>query len=269
MKHTIIDIVTEHSEAKLYTYILDNSPEIDSARKRPAIVICPGGGYEFTSDREAEPIAIRMNTMGFNAFVLRYSVRPAKFPTSLQELATTVALIRQNEDEWHVDGDKIIVAGFSAGGHLAASLGVFWNRSFLSDSLGFSGDEIRPNGLILSYPVISSGDYAHKGSFDALIGVNSDERLREVSLEHQVSVDTPPTFIWHTYPDDVVPVENSFLFANALRKHKVPLEMHIFPDGGHGLALGTEETKARDCDSTVQFEVCNWIDMAGRWIKGL
>lgn len=269
MIHEIIDIHTKESEAKLYTYILSNSKEIDSARKRPTIIICPGGGYEFTSDREAEPIAIKMNAMGFNACVLRYSVRPATFPTALLELSKAVALIRKNCDEWHVDINKVIVAGFSAGGHLAASLGVFWNRAFLSEGLGISNEEIKPNGLLLSYPVITSGEFAHKGSFAGLVGENNQTLLDEVSLERQVSSDTPPTFLWHTFSDASVPVENSFLFAGALLKNKVPLEMHIYPNGVHGLSLGTEETKRNGNELSLQPEVTNWIEMAGTWVKNL
>ncbi|WML43952.1 alpha/beta hydrolase [Neobacillus sp. PS3-40] len=269
MIHEIIDIRTEHSNAKLYTYILNNSPDIDSSRKRPTIIICPGGGYEFTSDREAEPIAIRMNAMGFNACVLRYSVRPAVFPTSLEELSMAVALIRKNAEQWHVDKNKVIAAGFSAGGHLAASLGVFWNKSFLAEALGISNEEIKPNGILLSYPVITSGTHAHKGSFAALLGDKYDALLDEVSLEKQVTDQTPPTFLWHTHTDTTVPVENSFMFAEALMKNKVSLEMHIYPKGVHGLSLGIEETKKRDNELTLQPEVANWIEMAGVWIRNL
>jgi len=269
MRHEIIEIPTEKSVGKLYTYILDNSTEIDERRTRPSIIICPGGGYEFTSDREAEPVAVRMNAMGFNAFVLRYSVYPVGFPTSLFELAMAVALIRRKHVEWHVDSKKVIVAGFSAGGHLAASLGVFWNRKSLFKDLGISSDEIRPDGLVLSYPVITSGMYAHQDSFVALLGENYDSLLDGVSLENQVSMSTPPTFLWHTYTDEIVPCENSFLFASALRRSGVPLEMHIYPKGGHGLSLGTEETTARDVEPSMQPDLTNWIEMAGRWIKGL
>ncbi|MFF2447528.1 alpha/beta hydrolase [Neobacillus sp. NPDC058068] len=269
MIHEIIDIVTEQSEAKLYTYILNNSPEIDSDRKRPMIIICPGGGYEFTSDREAEPIAIKMNAMGFHACVLRYSVRPAVFPTALQELSMAVVQIRRNAKQWNIDVNKVIIAGFSAGGHLAASLGVFWNRSFLSERLGISNDEIKPNGILLSYPVISSRASAHQGSFINLLGENYDKLIHDVSLEKQVSKDTPPTFLWHTFADNIVPVENSFMFADALLKNRIPLEMHIYPKGAHGLSLGKEETKGKDNESTLQPEVGNWIEMAGTWIRGL
>lgn len=269
MIHEKIDIRTEHSEAKLYTYFLDNSPEIDIDRKRPTVMICPGGGYRVTSDREAEPIAIQMNAMGFHACVLRYSVYPATFPTSLLELARAVALVRENADQWHVDKNKIIVAGFSAGGHLAASLGVFWSKPFLSDRLNVANEIIKPNGLLLCYPVITSGSFAHRDSFTALLGKDSDKLLEQMSLEKQVSSETPPTFLWHTFTDPAVPVENSLLFANALAQHQIPFEMHIYPNGVHGLSLGTEETRSKHKKLSVQPEVVNWIEMAGRWIKNI
>ncbi|WP_035345357.1 alpha/beta hydrolase [Halalkalibacter hemicellulosilyticus] len=269
MIHKTITIQTKHTEVPLYTYFLNQSPEIDPERKRPIVIVCPGGSYERTSDREAEPVAIKFNAMGFHACVLRYSVKPAPFPTSLFELAKTVALIRENATEWNVDTSKIIVAGFSAGGHLAASLGVFWKESFLAESLDVSSDELKPNGLLLSYPVISSTEYAHKGSFRALLGDKYKELLPRVSLENHVTAHTPPTFLWHTYTDEAVPVQNSFMFAQALLKYQVPLEMHIYPRGIHGLSLGTEETKAYNNQATVQGEVANWIDMAGVWIRGL
>lgn len=269
MKHEIIDIQINGSSAKLYTYILDNSLEIDIERRRPTVIICPGGGYEFTSDREAEPIAIKLNAMGFNSFVLRYSVYPQTYPTSLLELSKAVALVRTNAEKWFVDKNKIIVAGFSAGGHLAASLGVFWKNDFLSEQLEVPNEDIKPNGLLLSYPVITSGIYAHKGSFKALLGESYEKHVHEVSLENQVTKETPPTFLWHTCTDKSVPVENSLLFAKALIKNNIPLEMHIYPQGVHGLALATEETKANNNEKTVQPEVTNWIDMAGIWLKNL
>jgi acetyl esterase/lipase len=271
MLHERFEIKYEQETATLLTYILDNSPKMDPNRKRPMIVICPGGGYVHTSDREGEPVAIRLNAMGYHACVLRYSVKPAVFPTALFQLAKVIEMVRENKDEWNVDPDKIIVMGFSAGGHLSASLGVFWNKEFFTKLLSVSKDQIKPNGLILSYPVVTSGEYAHRGSFQALLGQQSeeDEMLHLLSLEKQVTSETPPTFLWHTNTDKAVPVENSFMFAEALLKNKVPLEMHIYPEGVHGLSLGTEETKAIDNELTLQPEVANWIEMAGRWIKGL
>ncbi|MED4017899.1 alpha/beta hydrolase [Sutcliffiella cohnii] len=269
MLHEKIEVKHKQDVAMLHTYILDNSSEIDPNRKRPMVVVCPGGGYEFTSDREAEPIAIQLNAMGFHASVLRYSVKPTEFPSALCQLAKTVWLIRKNTDKWNVDSNKIILMGFSAGGHLAASLGVFWNRDPLPKILDVQPEQIKPNGLILSYPVITSGEHAHQGSFRALLGKKLADKalLNLMSLENQVTSHTPPTFLWHTFTDTAVPVENSLLFANALAKHDVSLEMHIYPRGAHGLSLGTEETMVSA--KNLQSEVVNWIEMAGRWIKGL
>lgn len=270
MIHEKIELFHENEKADLYTYILDNSPGIDPNRKRPMVVICPGGGYKHTSDREAEPVAIQLLSQGFHASILRYSVEPATFPTSLCQLASAIGLIRENAENWNVDPNKIIVLGFSAGGHLTASLGVFWNKEFLTEQLSYTSDQIKPNGLILSYPVISSGQHAHSGSFQSLLGDQHDEKLLElVSLEKQVSSETPPTFLWHTVTDASVPVENSILFAQALLQHKVAMEMHIYPEGVHGLSLGTEETQSIGKTTHIQPEVENWIEMTGRWVKGL
>jgi acetyl esterase/lipase len=271
MLHEKLEIKHEQNTATLYTYILDNSPEIDANRRRPMIVICPGGGYQFTSEREAEPVAIRLNGMGFHTCVLKYSVKPSVFPSALCQLAKAVGKVRDHADEWNVDTNKIIVLGFSAGGHLAASLGVFWDKEFLAEMLEYSKEQITPNGLVLCYPVIASGPNAHRGSFEALLGdkCQDAEYLDLVSLEKQVTANTPPTFLWHTFTDIAVPVENSFMFAEALLKNKVPLEMHIYPHGVHGLSLGTEETKRVDNEMHIQPEVANWIEMAARWTKGL
>ena len=253
---------------KLYTYVLDNSPEIDLNRVRPAVIICPGGGYTMTSDREAEAVAIRLNALGFQAFVLRYSVAPAVFPRALAELATAVSTVRQHADEWHVDPNRIIVGGFSAGGHLAASLGVFWNHPFLTDI--FSGDctAWKPNALMLCYPVITSSIFSHRWSFVNLLGNRYNELIDAVSIETQVHDQVPPVFLWHTDEDDGVPVENALLLATALKKHHIPMEMHIYAHGPHGISLATEETSTPFANTVVP-ECAGWIDLFASWAKTL
>ncbi|WP_125767587.1 alpha/beta hydrolase [Lapidilactobacillus wuchangensis] len=253
--------------AKFYGYVLDNSEEMDINRRRPAILVIPGGGYVMTSDREAEPVAIKMLSKGYQAFILRYNVAPVHYPASLLEIASSVKLIRDNAEAWHVDPDKIIVAGFSAGGHLAANLATAWNSKLLKD-YGYQSADIKPNGLLLGYSVISSGKYAHVDSFKNLLGDDYDnEAIREsVSLEKQVTADTPATFLWHTYTDDCVPVENTLLFADALKKANVPFEMHIFPKGGHGLSIATAETAIPN-GYGIQPEVSVWPDLFATWVK--
>lgn len=269
MKNHIISIKTKNTVAQLTLYLNDNSPEMNVQKKRPTVLILPGGGYGFVSDREAEPVAIKMMAMGFQAAVLRYNVAPYRFPISLTEVALSIAELRKNSEVYHIDPKKIVVMGFSAGGHLAASIGCFWSEHFLEEETGLSKESIKPDGIILSYPVITSGEFAHRDSIINLIGETAlDEWLEKVSLEKQVNKNVPPVFLWHTYTDDVVSVENSLLFANALRKVGISLEMHIYPKGGHGLSLANEETK-NTAGYGVQKECQNWVEMAARWVKEL
>lgn len=255
-------------KGKLVTYFLDNSPEMRPKQKRPLVLICPGGGYAMTSDREAEPLAMRFLAMGYHAAILRYSVAPARYPVALFQLAKSVLYLKEHAEEFHVDAEKIVIQGSSAGGHLAASLGVFWNQPFLAEALGTSSDMLKPAGLLLSYPVITSGAFAHRGSFENLLGDRAAELSENMSLEKQVSSDTPRTFLWHTETDHTVPVENSLLFFQALHKNGVAVELHIYPVGGHGLGLANFETSNKD-GFGIQEECESWITLAAQWLKGI
>lgn len=204
--------------------------------------------------------------MGCHAAVLRYSCAPACYPTSLTELAYSMALIREKSKEWHVD--KILVLGCSAGGHLAASLGVYWQEKFLARVLGKDNEYFRPDGLILCYPVITTGEFAHRGSVENLLKDMAKDPvwLAKMSLENQVTNQTPPTFIWHTFTDGSVPVENSLLFVGALRRAGVNTEFHMYPAGGHGLGLANRLTQTAGGDA-VQEECTTWISLVRTWIE--
>lgn len=272
MKHEILDIKVNGYEliedAKLYTYVLDNTPQVDSERVRPAVIICPGGGYSRTSDREAEPIAMQYLAAGFHAFVLRYHTAPTEYPVSLLELAASVKLVREHAKEWNIDPDRIVVSGFSAGGHLAGSLAMFWTEEFVAKTLGTTKEMIKPNGCVLCYPVITSGEHAHRDSFLNLLGSQHAKLLEKMSLEKQVNENTPPMFLWHTFTDTAVPVENSLLLVGALRKYNISVEFHMYPEGCHGLALASEETKTSD-GRCVQPECQGWIHLATDWVRRL
>lgn len=211
--------------------------------RRPMVIICPGGGYDHVCvDREGERIALNYNAAGYHAAVVHYPIHPHRHPEPLNAAAQAFRIVRAHAGEWQLLPDKIAVCGFSAGGHLAASLSTLWN-----DPRFFTEEEIasrlhRPDASILCYPVISSGDKAHKGSFRSLLGDNENDPLWETySCEKQVDKDTPPAFLWHTFEDTCVPVENSLLYASALREQDVPFELHIYPRGIHGLSLVTDE----------------------------
>lgn len=260
----------KESNAVISIYIPENSEEININKKRETIIMCPGGGYVMTSDREAEPVALKFVAEGFNVVVLRYSVAPNKFPKALIELAATVDYVRSKSKEWNVDKDKIIVCGFSAGGHVAGSLGVLWDNKILEEALKINKDNIKPNAMILCYPVITSGEFAHKGSFDNLLGENVSEVEREkLSLEKLVSKNTPTTFLWHTFDDGAVPVQNSLFFANSLASNNVPFELHIYPNGVHGLSLCEELTAMNGQSEHINQHAGTWFKLAVEWIKNL
>lgn len=270
MIHKKIEIKARGMEAvgNLYTYFLDSSIEMRPNEKRPVILMCPGGGYEMTSDREAEPMAMQFLAMGYHVAVLRYSVCPVRYPAALLQVAESVLYLKEHADEYHIDPEKIVVQGCSAGGHLAANYGIAWNSPFLTKLMGVENDpeRLRVAGLLLCYPVITSGEKAHEESFRNLLGEQYEEKKEELSLENQVTPDTPPTFLWHTATDETVPVENSLYFFQACLQQGVSAELHIYPVGGHGLSLANEET-CRANGIGVQKECQSWISLAQTWLE--
>lgn len=255
-------------KAKLYTYILERSAEMRPDRKRPLVLICPGGGYVMTSDREAEPVAMQFLAKGYHVAVLRYSVSPAVYPEALLQVGTAICWLKGHAKEYGIDPEKIVVTGFSAGGHLAGSYGVFWKKPFVREALETDEETLRPAGLVLCYPVITSGEKAHKGSFEALLGDRLEEMKEDMSLEKQVNEDVPPVFLWHTMEDDCVPVENSLLFYQALLEKKIPSELHIFPYGGHGLSIANEETMTNE-GYGVQEACQSWVPLVMKWMENI
>lgn len=233
---------------------------------RPMVIIFPGGGYCMCSDREAEPVSIAFLEKGFHTCILRYSVRtspadPGLGDTPMQQAAQAVSYVRACAEQWCVDVNKITVIGFSAGGHLAASLGVFWNNKCRIPN---GGECCKPNAVILSYPVIYGAENTHRFSIENLTGISSESEMdRKYDLPRYVSSDTPPTFIWHTLEDDVVPVENSIGMAQALMHAKRPCAIHIFTKGKHGLSLATKDVGGGPVG------VSRWFDLAIDWMENV
>ena len=244
--------------AHLVTYCHDKSDEMVN-NPRTTVLICPGGGYCFTSEREGEPIAIEFYNKGFNTAVLWYSVDPARFPTALNEVGISMKYLYDNAAELGINREKLLVMGFSAGGHLAASYACFWKK------YGF----VRPAGAILSYPVITSGEYAHADSFVKLLGDKCESMKGELSLENCVNKNNPPTFLWTTFTDDCVPAENTFMFAKSLRNLNIPTELHMFAKGAHGLGLADERTRNPQYPESVQTECVPWMQLCLTWLANI
>lgn len=213
--------------------------------KRPCILVVPGGGYCVVSPTEGELVALKFYEKGYQAFVLTYTTNllmasPLKLQP-LNDISRAVRYIRKNADEYNVKENNLIICGFSAGGHLCGSLCVHY-EDIVDGAEEYAGISNRPDAAILCYPVITSGENAHRDSFIALLGNDATlEELEYMSLEKQVREQTPPCFLWATATDEAVPVENSEMFANACRKKGVPCSFHMFTSGAHGLSLANDD----------------------------
>lgn len=223
-------------------YIHDKSPELSNADVRPGVLVFPGGGYIMCSDREAEPVALAFMSQGYQAFVLRYSVgQEMPFEESFDDAKRALHYLKENSGDLQLDPERIAVAGFSAGGHLAASLGVL-------------GEE-KPSAMILGYPVIHP-------KFNAQLGKLTPP------IAEAVNRSTPPAYIFTTCTDETVPVENSLDLASALDRAGVPFELHIFPSGQHGLSLAKPYTSDGK-KIMVEERVQTWIGECGAWLNAL
>ena len=270
-------------------YVPNTSREIEPDIQRPAIVVCPGGGYRFCSEREAEPIALRFLMEGFNVFVIWYRVHceegeadrehdaaqwysaspDHRFPMPQHDAASCVAYVRKHAQEYHTDPNRIAVMGFSAGGHLAASLAGLWHHADLWQELGLTPEDVKPNAAVLSYPVIAADKDAHRGSFEHLSNVKDIEAHQSYSVLNWVTENYPPTFLWHTFTDGAVPVQNSIRMAHALAECGVLTELHVFPNGVHGLSLCNDMSAARSNAALHQPECECWPSMAARFLRNL
>ena len=223
-----------------------------------AVVVCPGGGYQGLADHEGKPIAEWFNRMGITAVVLRYRLGPKNHhPAMLQDAARAIRTTRANAKAWGIDPGRVAIIGFSAGGHLASTAGTHFDAGNPAASDPIDRESSRPDRLLLIYPVISMREgITHSGSRRNLLGTDPDPDLVDsLSNETQVTNETPPTFLVHTAGDNVVPAENSLLFALALRQAKVPVEFHLFEKGHHGLGLGPDGMPYSE-----------WKQLAVRWL---
>lgn len=249
----------------LEAYIADKL----SGFTRKAILVIPGGGYgAVCSDREGEPIAMAFMPYGYNAFVLHYSTRKAPFPKQLIEASAAMKHIRDNADEYGLDPDKVFAVGFSAGGHLAASLGTLWAKPEIYAELSMPMGYNKPTGMMLIYPVLSGNEFCHIGSFQNLFRTENPtpEQRAAASIEDNTDKTSSPAFIVHTSNDAVVPVQNSLVLAEKLANDGTQFELHIYPDAPHGMALANEIT-AMGGTGHLRPRYAKWVEDAVGWAE--
>lgn len=260
---------------------------VHTGKQCGTVIVIPGGGYRFISHREWEPITHAFNAYGFRALVFNYDCESEVLGLRpLKQVAWAIGKTRELFPE-----EPVYLCGFSAGAHVAASVGIHfddtdWNGDpiftevleALHQSAADPAQLFRPDGLMLCYPVISSGAYCHPGSFERLLGKREDfiakygedtdyERARRwFSLETQVHATTPRTFVWQTVEDDAVPFQNSLLLVNALVEHGIPVEYHLYPKGVHGLSLSTEEVAETEKKRGVDLHIADWFERAIDWL---
>jgi len=208
------------------------------------VLVCPGGGYSHEAmDKEGYKVAEWLNSFGVAAFVLKYRHGDRyRYPTPFQDATRAMRIIRYNAKKWHLKSNQIGIMGFSAGGHLASTVGTHWDNGKKGDQDPLTEVSSRPDFMILGYPVITMEDsFTHEGSKHQLLGKNPDPKLVELlSNEKHVTPKTPPTFLVHATTDPAVPVENSIAFYQALHKNGVPVEMHLYEQGPHGFGLAQQ-----------------------------
>ena len=249
----------------LYAYVPHKTWEI-KPKIRPAIIVCPGGGYEFWSEREGEPVALRFLSAGYAAFVLDYDLN-TPHPEPLLQACMAIKYLRENAETLGIDKNLIASVGFSAGGHLVGSFATLYGEEEITSRLGAKKETLRPDAVILSYPVITTeAGVTHEGTARVITGGRAG-LIKKLSLENAVNGHSSPAFIWHTRPDDCVPVENSYRMARAYQEAGVPYELHIFDHGCHGLSVADSEV-FDDGNENILPEVAVWLPLALSWLKG-
>ncbi len=299
MINETIQLYDNRPDVTLTSYVLYDSPELLGGKKRPAVLVCPGGGYMNCSDREAEPVALRFASMGYHAFVLRYStyfrgenmmINPEEemelnpdsvYPAPMRDIGKAFLYIHSMADKWLVDTSKIALCGFSAGAHNSAMYSVYWNDPVIHEHFNESPGLFRPAAAILGYGIydyhlMANTDFdeidpfagvLRKAASIAFFGTaEPDEKMLDIaSPSKHVGPDTPPCFIWATTEDTLVPVQNSCVMAAALSAAGIPFEVHIYEKGPHGLSLGTQATAGSLFETNAASS--QWVQAVEKWLE--
>lgn len=299
MRHEQFYLYENRDDVTLMTYLLDDSPELLHGKRRPGILVCPGGGYLNCSDREAEPIAIRLASMGYHTFVLRYSVysEPGEifpvgsaalerrersiFPASMRDIGKAFLLMRKYADEWLLDADRIALCGFSAGAHNSAMYATSYDGPDIAGFYQVDASLLRPAVVVLGYGLYDyhlvmsqlphiKDPFAVKlrsAACMALLGTvtPSNEQLEVVSPARKVTADTPPMFLWATGEDALVPIAQSASMCLALASKGVPFESHLFESGPHGLSLADQASASSLFE--MNQDAAKWMPLLQAWLE--
>jgi len=295
-----IKLYEGREDVTLAAYVWDDAVDLLNGKKRPAVIICPGGAYLNLSNAEGEPVALAFANMGYNAFVLKYSVysegiengdmfaavgqgvkEHCIFPKPMQDIGAAMLYIREHSEAWHINMDQVAICGFSAGAHNCAMYSVYWDKPEIAGFFGVDPMMLRPAASILAYPITDyvylqagsgkSEDPVAASLFEdsslAFLGTKtpSDKLLYKVSPVYLVSQNTPPTFLWATSEDNLVPVQHSILMARSLSDAGIPFELHIFEKGMHGLGTAAEAGASNLME--VNDEAAKWIPMCHKWLQ--
>lgn len=288
MLHKKIEL-SKTTDAYMETYVLEDGEFARKGLKKPAVIICPGGGYTMVSKDEGEPVALFFNRHGYHAFVVNYSVKiDHPFPTALKELATAIEIVKSRKEEWLI-ADEVSVAGFSAGGNLALSLGIYGREPYLTDELGFTQEQIRPDRLILGYPAVTLHPKREGGELPPeleklmdlglmpdfrgpdiraiLLGKEgaSKEEMEGLNLMNHLHADLPPVFIWGSYEDTVIPATDYIELAQRLYQMNVPCELHLFGHGPHGVSLCDDSVKNEN--EIKDLSMNHWTELCLEWLE--
>ena len=254
------------STARLSVYARDPAGALADEAPRWGVLILPGGGYGVVAPAEGEPVALAFLAAGMQAFVLEYSVAPARWPQAFLEAAAAVAFLRKNAQRYRIHPHRIAVCGFSAGGHLAGCLCNLWGDPLIQTELGLAPTDVRPDAGVLCYPVISAALSADGSTFPNLLGEDWKRSGRvDLSLETSVTPTNPPAFLWTTWEDGSVPMENTLAYAAALRRQGVPFDLHVFQHGPHAMGLATDEC-ARDGEHRDP-RAAGWHPLCVSWLR--
>lgn len=282
------------SGAYFDTYIMDSEINYREYRKRPAIIVAPGGAYTIHATKESEPIAIQFMQLGYQVFILKYTVgsdrahpekgilKDAKYPIQVVEMLETIHIVKEHANEWNIDTNQIFLMGFSAGGHVCATCGVRWNDDEIVKQLSFTPekDELKVTGIVLGYPFLApnSNEYLEEHHLESVKSVQhimnyvlyqsdqpSQNAINTIDLTNFISKDTAPMFIWHSIDDPVVDSRNSTRFISKLLEYGIPAEYHLFAHGEHGKSI--ENTLTHKEHETIDYYLNSWVFLANHWMK--